>query len=167
MKKALVMVLVVVFLSRGITPIAFADGHSDLGKSTDGDYDLLTESATSGANGLEVVEDPSPCSKDAETKLNPSDKMEEKADAHKAVALVLASDDFHSLHQSLIEDGLHFDAGQHRAFRFGGCSGCEEHQRYVVAFGFSPLATGNSVGIIASVDLSAEKILDIERVDLC
>ncbi|MBA7615047.1 hypothetical protein ES703_22323 [subsurface metagenome] len=88
--------------------------------------------------------------------------LSENAEANKAVALVLASDAFHSLHRSIQEDGLHFDAGHHEAYLLTECEG---HRAYLIYFGFDPSTTGSTVGIIAFVDVSAETILVIARVD--
>jgi len=85
----------------------------------------------------------------------------EEADANKAVALALSSDDFKSLRHSIQEDGLHFDAGHHQAFLV---SEYENYRSYIVYFGFEPSVTGSRVGIIALVDVSTE-ILLIARVD--
>lgn len=86
----------------------------------------------------------------------------EEAEANKAVALVLASDDFKSLRHSIQEDGLHFDAGQHQAFLIRES---EDHHIYIVYFGFEPSVTGSRVGILALVGVSTETTLVIARVD--
>lgn len=89
---------------------------------------------------------------------NPSETTE----ADKVVALVLASDDFQSLSRSIEKDGLHFNASHHKAYLI---SECEGHRIYIVHFGFDPSPTGSMVGITAFVDVSAETILIIARVD--
>lgn len=86
----------------------------------------------------------------------------EKAEANKAIALVLASDDFHALSNSIREDGLHFDAGHHQAFLMGES---EDHHVYLLYFGFEPSVTGSRVGIIAFVDVLTETVSGIARVD--
>jgi hypothetical protein len=101
---------------------------------------------------------PCPCGENSGGVLS----LPEEAEANKAVALVLASDDFHYLRKSIREDGLHFDAGQHQEFLMGEC---EDHHVYIVYFGFEPSVTGSRVGIIAFVDVLTETILVIGRVD--
>ena len=103
-----------------------------------------------------------PCSQCGEAADIISSPSENASEANEAVALVLASDAFHSLRQSIQEDGLHFDAGHHEAYLLTECEGLHA---YLVYFGFDPSATGSTVGIIAFVDVSAETILAIARVD--
>lgn len=95
---------------------------------------------------------------DSEVVSSPS----ENAEANKAVALALTSDDFKSLRQSIREDGLHFDAGHHQAFLMGES---EDQHIYLLYFGFEPSVTGSRVGIIAFVDVLTETVLSIARVD--
>jgi len=111
----------------------------------------------SGQSVNQAGAQPCPCGENSEGVLN----LPEEADANKAVALALASDDFHSLSKSIREDGLHFDAGHHQTFLV---SEYESYRTYIVYFGFEPSVTGSRVGIIALVDVSTE-ILLIARVD--